>query len=163
MKSAIWEVIWILQEAESYIFLKPYQLLNIKKKPKLFKEQIIASKVAGENNGISFNQAEEVKFDFYENSFNIDDAEMISPIANNAFSYYEYKLVGTIYNKNGRLINKIQLIPKRKNDRVFSGHIYIVENDWAIYGVDVLVSGMQAGILLLVSVIRKNSTTKENI
>ncbi|WP_440879438.1 DUF5686 family protein [Tenacibaculum sp. C7A-26P2] len=121
-------------------------VIKHQKKTKIFNEQIIASKVAGENNGISFNQAEEVNFDFYENSFNLDDTEMISPIANNAFGYYKYKLVGTIYNKNGRLINKIQLIPKRKNDRVFSGHIYIVENDWAIYGVDVLVSGMQAGI-----------------
>ncbi len=123
--------------------------ISYQKKPKNFKEHIIASKVSGSDNGISFNQAEEVDFNFYENSFNLAEAQMISPISNGAFSYYNYKLTGTFYDKNARLINKIQLLPKRKNDRVFSGFIYIVEDDWAIYGADVIVTGNQVSMPMI--------------
>ncbi|KAB1160657.1 carboxypeptidase-like regulatory domain-containing protein [Tenacibaculum aiptasiae] len=123
--------------------------ISFQKKPKNFKEHIIASKVSGSDNGISFNQAEEVDFNFYENSFNLADAQMVSPIANGAFGYYNYKLAGTFYDKNGNLISKIQLLPKRKNDRVFSGHIYIVEDDWAIYGADVVVTGAQVSMPMI--------------
>ena len=66
---------------------------------------------------------------------------IVSPISSNAFGYYRFKLEGTFYDKNGKLINKIKVIPKRKNDRVFKGYIYIVEDDWALYGVDVSVTG----------------------
>ena len=117
--------------------------ISYQKKPKKFKEHIIASKVSGTDNGISFNQAKEVDFNFYENAFNLADVQMISPISNTAFVYYNYKLIGSFYDKNGKLINKIKLLPKRKNDRVFTGFIYIVEDDWAIYGTDVVVTGTQ--------------------
>lgn len=113
------------------------------KNPKRFKEHIIASKVSGENNGISFNRAEDVNYDFYQNSISLDEISLISPIANEAFSYYSYKLAGTFYDKNGRLINKIKVLPKRKNDRVFSGYIYIIEDYWAVYGADLTVTGNQ--------------------
>lgn len=123
--------------------------ISFQKKPRNFKEHIIASKVSGSDNGISFNQAEEVNFNFYENSFNLAEAQMVSPIANGAFGYYDYKLVGVFYDKNGNLINKIQLLPKRKNDRVFSGFIYIVEDDWAIYGTDVIITGNQVSMPMI--------------
>ena len=120
--------------------------INFQKSPKRFKEHIIASKVSGQDNGISFNQADQVNFNFYENTFKLAETPMISPIANEAFSYYNYKLVGGFYDKNNRLITKIELLPKRKNDRVFNGFIYIVEDDWAIYGADVTVTGAQVNI-----------------
>ncbi len=123
--------------------------ISFQKNPKKFKEHIIASKVSGRDNGISFNQADQVNFNFYENSFNLADAQMISPIANSAFSYYNYKLAGTFYDKNGNLINKIQLLPKRKNDRVFSGYIYIIEDVWAIYGTDVVITGNQVSMPMI--------------
>ena len=116
------------------------------KRPKRFKEKIIASKVSGSNNGISFNRAEEANFNFYNNAVFVAENNLVSPIADGAFGYYRYKLEGTFYDKNGRLINKIQVTPKRKGDRVFSGSIYIVEDDWAIYGVDLIATGQQIGI-----------------
>lgn len=120
--------------------------IAFQKKPKHFKEHIIASKVSGQDNGISFNQAEDVNFNLYENTFDLVDAEVVSPIANAAFTYYTYKLTGVFYDSNKKLINKIQLLPKRKNDRVFSGYIYIVEDDWAIYGADVIITGKQISL-----------------
>ena len=119
--------------------------IKFQKKPKKFKEKIIASKVSGRDNGISFNRAEDANINFYENSVEFGN-DLISPISTNAFSYYKYKLEGTFYDKNGKLISKIKLIPKRKNDRVFNGSIYVVEDDWAIYGADVSVTGAQVNI-----------------
>ena len=116
--------------------------INFQKNPKKFKEKIIASKVSGRDNGISFNRAEDASIDFYENEVMLGN-DLISPIATSAFSHYKFKLEGSFYDTNGRLINKIKLIPKRANDRVFSGAIYIVEDDWALYGTDVSVTGAQ--------------------
>lgn len=119
--------------------------IKFKKKPKKFKENIIASKVSGRDNGISFNRAEDANINFYENSVEFGN-DLISPISTNAFSYYKFKLEGTFYGKNGKLINKINIIPKRKNDRVFNGSLYVVEDDWALYGADVSVTGAQINI-----------------
>lgn len=114
-------------------------------KPNKFKEHIVASKVSGSDNGVSFNRAEDVNFNLYKNTVEIGN-EIISPIANYAFGYYNYKLVGSFYEKNGQQISKIEIIPKRKNDRVFSGFIYIVEDDWALYGSDISVTGAQVNL-----------------
>ncbi|CEN43667.1 conserved exported hypothetical protein [Capnocytophaga canis] len=109
-------------------------------KPRQIKEHIIASKVAGNSNGFSFNTAASANFDFYDNYMNFD-AKMISPIADNAFSYYRYQLESTFYDDQKRLVNKIKLIPRRDKEPVFEGYIYILEDLWAIYAVEVTAKG----------------------
>lgn len=121
--------------------------ISSKKNPNRFKEKIIASKISGRDNGISFNRAKEVDFNFYENNVTIGNSELISPISNSAFGYYRYKLKGTFYTEDGKLINKVQLLPRRETDRVFSGFIYIIEDDWALYGVDVVTTGERINIV----------------
>lgn len=113
----------------------------IYQKPDLF-ETITASKVSGNSNGISFNSARDVDFNLYNNTVNINN-DIISPIADYAFKYYRYKLEGEFYDSEGHLIYKISLLPKRENDRVFSGVIYIVDETWALFGIDVQVEGSQ--------------------
>ena len=112
-------------------------------KPNNFKERIIASKVSGNDKGYSYNSARGSAFDFYNNTVSLG-AKMISPIADNAFSYYNYVLEGTFQDENDQMINKIKLIPKRDAEPVFEGYIYIVEDSWAIYGVDVEIKGYRA-------------------
>ncbi|MBD3724757.1 MAG: carboxypeptidase-like regulatory domain-containing protein [Flavobacteriaceae bacterium] len=109
-------------------------------KPNNLKEDIIASKVAGNDNGFSFNTALNTDYDFYSNyvDFGIN---MISPLADNAFNYYKFQLESTFYDDNGNLINKIKITPKRDKEPVFEGYLYIIENSWAIYGVDVDIKG----------------------
>ncbi|WP_203967223.1 DUF5686 and carboxypeptidase regulatory-like domain-containing protein [Capnocytophaga stomatis] len=109
-------------------------------KPNKVKEHIIASKVAGNSNGFSINTAAEANFDFYDEYLNFE-AQMVSPIADAAFSYYRYELESTFYNDKGLLINKIKLLPKRDKEPVFEGYIYIMEDSWAIYGVEVILKG----------------------
>jgi hypothetical protein len=120
--------------------------IDYQKKPKEFKEFIVASKVSGDDKGISFNQAADVNFNLYENQVTIAESKLFSPIANSAFSYYKFKLEGSFYDADKKLINKIKLIPKVKNSAVFGGYLYIVEDSWAIYGADITATGGQVGI-----------------
>ena len=110
------------------------------KAPDDFKEKILASKVSGNDNGFSLNSAQESDFTFYENTVDIN-AKIVSPIADYAFNYYDYRLEGVFYDDAGHLINKIRVIPKRPKDRVFFGTIYIVEDSWEIYGVELKTTG----------------------
>lgn len=114
-------------------------------RPDKLKEKIIASKVSGDNNGFSFNTASDVDFNFYYNTIELGN-QIISPIADYAFNYYKYKLEGVFYDDKGNLINKIKVIPRRENDRIFSGTIYIVDNQWTIYAVELDITGIQAQI-----------------
>lgn len=107
--------------------------------PDKMNETMISSKVSGKNNAFSYNQASEMMFNLYENSFFVEGLSqrpLISPIANSAFLYYDYELAGVMI-ENDRYINKIKIIPKRKTDPVFSGYIYIIEDSWRIHSVDV--------------------------
>lgn len=129
----------------------------IYQKPDLF-ETITASKVSGNSNGISFNSARDVDFNLYNNTININN-DIISPIADYAFNYYRYELEGEFYDSKGHLIYKLKLLPKRDNDRVFSGHIYIVDETWGLFGIDVQVKGSQIQIPPADSIrIRQNLT-----
>lgn len=109
-------------------------------KPNKLKEVVTASKVSGSNNGYSYNTARSSFYDFYDNTIDFG-VPMISPIASNAFNYYNYKLEGTFFDENNNQINKILVSAKRDSEPVFEGHIYIVEDSWAIYAVDLDIKG----------------------
>ena len=111
-------------------------------KPDKLKELIIASKVSGNDNGFSFNNAASANFDFYDNTIEFNN-KVISPIADNAFGYYKYKYEGSFFDENNQQINKIKVIPRRQTDPVMEGYIYIVEDSWAIYATDLTIKGNQ--------------------
>jgi hypothetical protein len=111
-------------------------------KPDKMKEEIIASKVSGNDNGFSFNNAAQANFDFYENNLDFD-VKVISPIADNAFNYYKYKFEGSFYDENNQQINKIKVTPRRETEPAMAGYIYIVDDSWAIYAVDLSIKGSQ--------------------
>ncbi|MGC4041725.1 MAG: DUF5686 and carboxypeptidase regulatory-like domain-containing protein [Flavobacterium sp.] len=111
-------------------------------KPDKMKEVIVASKVSGDDNGFSFNNAASVNFDFYENYLPFE-INVVSPIADNAFNYYKYKFEGSFYNENRQQINKIKVIPRRDNEPAMEGYIYIVDDSYAIYAVDLSIKGSQ--------------------
>lgn len=109
-------------------------------KPNHFKEKIIASKIAGDNKGYSYNSALSSNFNFYEDLIPIG-TKLISPLATNAFQYYKFHLENSFFDENHQLINKIKVIAKRDKEPVFEGFIYIVDGSWAIYAVDLEVKG----------------------
>jgi hypothetical protein len=112
-------------------------------KPNNLKEEIIASKVAGNDNGFSFNTAIGTNYDLYQNTidFNIP---MISPIASNAFTYYKYKIEDSFTDSYNNYIYKIKVTPKRDKEPVFEGYIYIIDDTYAIYAADLDIKGYRA-------------------
>ncbi|TXD85134.1 carboxypeptidase-like regulatory domain-containing protein [Subsaximicrobium wynnwilliamsii] len=112
-------------------------------RPDRLKEKILASKVSGNSSGFSFNNAIDVDFDLYESTIELGN-QIVSPIANNAFGYYRFKLEGVFYDDRGNLINKIKITPRRENDPVFEGFLYIVEDQWSIYAAELDITGTQA-------------------
>jgi hypothetical protein len=125
-----------LSEAESkYSFQKPNQV----------HEEMVSSKVSGTNRGFSLNRASNIDINFYENIqnwANLSYRPLISPIAENAFFYYNYKYIGFTV-ENGENINKIQVTPKRGYDACFTGYIYIVDDSWRLYGLDLYITKKQ--------------------
>jgi hypothetical protein len=109
------------------------------RKPNDEKEIMYSSKVSGNNKAFSFNQVSDMKFSVYENLITLDglsDRPFISPINENALLSYRYKLLGTTF-EDGKMLNKIEIIPKRKTDPCFRGIIYIQENTWRVHSADV--------------------------
>nr|WP_121270827.1 DUF5686 and carboxypeptidase regulatory-like domain-containing protein [Pedobacter schmidteae] len=100
--------------------------------PKKIREEMISSKTAGRNNAFSFNKASDLIINFYDNILlenKLSSRGFVSPIADKALLYYRYKLLG-VATDNGEMINKIMVIPRRANDPVFRGIIYIKDDDW---------------------------------
>jgi hypothetical protein len=107
------------------------------------KEELTSAKVSGRDNGFGFNRATLFDFSFYQNTMTLT-RELLSPISDNAFFYYKYHLVGTIKDKQGNDVYKIEVIPKRDEDPTWKGLIYIVDNQWNISATDLYITGKSA-------------------
>ena len=59
----------------------------------------------------------------------------ISPLSPQAFSHYDFKYQGATPQGN-ITVNKIKVTPKRKSQQLFEGIIYIIEDLWCLYSVD---------------------------
>ena len=120
------------------------------KQPDQIREEMVSSKIAGRNNAFSFNKASDLIINFYQNILlenTLSSRGFVSPISDNAFLYYRYKLLGVAV-ENGATINKIQIIPRREHDPVFRGTIYIKDDSWHLVNADVYLTE-QSGINLL--------------
>ncbi len=115
--------------------------LDYKRKNKI-KEVMISSKVAGDEKGFSLNKASDLTVNFYNNILfegKLCVRGFVSPVADDAFYYYNYKLLGSS-EINGRIISKIKVIPKKLYSPTFSGEIYIANDSWRITAVDLYVT-----------------------
>lgn len=109
------------------------------RQPNRVQERMISSRVSGRSKGLSFNRAAGVNFDFYDNLVKTGFSErgVVSPLANGAFTFYRYRLVGATPGADGVLINKISVEPRHRRDPAFRGFIYIQDNSWRLTGIDV--------------------------
>ncbi len=108
--------------------------------PDKISERMISSKVSGNEQGFSFNQASDFNINPYEKFIDLSqEREYVSPISPQAFLFYDFEWLG-FFEENGKLINKIKVIPKRSTDPVFEGVIYIVEDEWRFHTIDLLVT-----------------------
>ncbi|HLX66085.1 MAG TPA: DUF5686 and carboxypeptidase regulatory-like domain-containing protein, partial [Puia sp.] len=109
------------------------------KRPDKIKLEILSGREAGSNGfGFSF----PVFINFYSNNVNalggqLNPRGFVSPIADGALNYYRYHFLGS-YFEEGREINRIQVIPRRKYEPLFTGTIEIVDGDRRIHSLDLM-------------------------
>lgn len=93
---------------------------------------------------------EEIGVDMGITTINLYTPELfgkVSPLNKNAFSYYRFKL-DACFVEEGQMINKIRVIPKKDDNRLLEGDLFIVEDLWCISAADVNVraTGLRAKI-----------------
>ncbi len=97
--------------------------------PDKLDQKVISMRSSGEDNNTS--PMEMITNNLYQTS----EYGVISPFDKNAFQTYRFKLEG-VFDDQGRTINKIKVIPRRKGKDVFWGYIYIAEDYWNIHSAD---------------------------
>jgi len=115
--------------------------------PDKSKERVIASKVSGNSQGFTWNNATSLNFNFYDRTYNLEglsERDLVSPLSPSANMYYRYIYRG-FYIEDSIIVNKIELIPKVTGVPLFKGHIFIQENTWRIHGADVFLTS-ESGI-----------------
>ncbi len=125
--------IFYLSETKSKFYFFP---------PDKKKEIIEASRVSGQSKGFSFNRYIPMLKNMYDNYLDfyfITNRPFISPIGENAMLFYKYKMHGTFF-EEGKMINKIEIIPKSLTEPCFRGYIYIEENSWRIHSYDLYIT-----------------------
>jgi hypothetical protein len=109
--------------------------------PDKLKMEVLSSRISGSNSfGFSFPSF----ISFYRNNVKVfteafNQRGFISPISDNALSYYKYRYEGS-FTEDGKEINTITITPRRKYEPLFSGTINIVEDEWRIHSVDFFVT-----------------------
>jgi hypothetical protein len=98
--------------------------------------EVKSSKVSGRSGGFGLSNPQIISF--YQNNIalgnGLNPRGFVSPIADGALNFYNYKFEGTFY-QNGIEISRIRVQPKRKYEPLFSGIINIIENEWRIHSV----------------------------
>ncbi|WP_375579190.1 DUF5686 and carboxypeptidase regulatory-like domain-containing protein [Marivirga tractuosa] len=100
------------------------------RRPNQFSEKVI-SVYASKKTDFNANPMRFIAGSFYQDEI----ASVISPLSSKAFRYYKFRHMGAFMD-GSNLINKIKVIPKVPAPNVFEGEIQLVEEDWALFGVD---------------------------
>lgn len=98
--------------------------------PNIYRQRVIASR---NSQGDFLNPSRFYNASFYEPTV----AGAVSPLSPKAFGYYKFEYKGTFREPgpDGQPVevSKIQVTPRQWGEGVFRGTIYITENTWAIY------------------------------
>ncbi|MBB6110853.1 CarboxypepD_reg-like domain-containing protein [Mucilaginibacter lappiensis] len=125
-------IVYLSESESKYSFIRPNKVHEVQ----------VSSKVSGQNRAFSFNRASDMAVNFYENFETwegLSNRPLVSPIADNALFYYNYKWMG-ISVENGETINKIQVTPKRAHDPCFEGYIYILDDSWRLSALQLFIT-----------------------
>lgn len=112
---------------------KPFVMESLNKihfeQPDKLNQQVIAMRSTGDDRNTNPMQM------ITTNLYNVDDYGVASPVGRNAMKFYRFTLVG-VFEDQGKLINKIQVIPKAKGQGTFEGIINIVDGYWNIHSAE---------------------------
>lgn len=108
--------------------------------PDLLKEEMYSSIVAEDDGSFNFNRFLGSNFDIYDEYYEFSRS-ILSPIADNALLFYKYKLIETKIDQDGRMINRIQVIPRSSARPTMFGELYIIEDKWNVKELDLSFTG----------------------
>lgn len=105
--------------------------------PNKFKMDVISSRVSG-SGGFGFTFPTFISL--YNNNVKVFSERLnprgfVSPIADGAIGFYKFKLKGFFW-EDGKMVNTIQVTPRRLYEPLFTGVINITEDDWRIHSFD---------------------------
>jgi hypothetical protein len=122
---------------QKIIFLSETLADIVFRQPDEYRINVVSTRVSGQTNGLGL--ATPFFITFYDNIVKLPKAfnprGFVSPIADGAFNFYEYKYIGA-FASNGKIINRIMVFPKRVWEPLFSGYIEIIENSWNLHAVE---------------------------
>jgi len=125
-------ILYLLEQYTRYSYKAPSKEYN----------QVVSIRQSGDPKGIGFATMPPIT-NIYDNNIPIigglNKRGFISPANSNAFLYYRYKFLGSFMDGE-RIISKIQVIPRRKFEPVFSGYVYVVEDEWVFQSVDLMLT-----------------------
>jgi hypothetical protein len=118
------------------LFLSESQTKVSFTRPDKIKYEVISSRESGGGYGLSF----PFFINFYTNnvsvfSNNLNRRGFISPISDNAFHYYRFRYEGNFFEGN-KMIDRIKVTPKRRNEPLFTGYIQIIDGEWRIHSLE---------------------------
>ncbi|RYF81159.1 MAG: carboxypeptidase-like regulatory domain-containing protein, partial [Chitinophagaceae bacterium] len=118
------------------------------KRPDKIKYEVVSSRESGGGFGFSF----PFFINFYTNnvalfSGNVAPRGFVSPVADGAFHYYTFRFEGSFF-ENGKMIDRIRVTPRRKNEPLFEGYVQIVDDEWRIHSLNLTTTKSQGLDLL---------------
>jgi len=125
--------LWLDSSGKGVLYLCEEEATYFKSKDKT-KTIIHAVRESGNPKGLGFAQFPPV-INVYSNTIQlskqINPRGFISPINDNAFHYYKFKLEGDFV-EDGHTLFKIRVTPKRLYEPLFDGILYVVDNQWVL-------------------------------
>lgn len=79
-------------------------------------------------------------YNFYKNNLTLLERNIVSPISSEAIGFYIHILEDSLWIGN-KWCYQIKLVPKRKEDLVFNGTIWVQDTTWALVKLSVEVNG----------------------
>lgn len=112
-----------------------------RQQPDKLKMEVQSSRVSGSN---SFGFTFPTFISLYKNNVMVfveqfNPRGFVSPISDGAIGFYKYKFLGSFF-ENGKEINTIRVTPRRNYEPLFSGTIFITENEWRIHSFNLMVT-----------------------
>ncbi len=128
-----------------FYFVETISNFYVRKKPYAKKEEIIRRK----SKGIGVNDDDGITklmtgkgfsdYNFYENQVLISDKYITSPIADGWNVNYKFWLIDSVVIE-GQFCYKLEVEPRKKEEIVFEGFIWIAKEDYALKKLDLVVS-----------------------
>lgn len=108
------------------------------------------------------NGIKDAHFSIFDNSIyspKLTENPLVSPLAYNAFIYYNFYLEKTFFDSLNQMIYEIKLKPKFSYEALFEGSIFIKDNSWEVISYDLAIN---PGALLFFKDIRIITDYKKN-